>query len=145
MYTHERVEQSTVHEPVWLECRVTVDRGLFHRQYPGVTVNALSSLWPESELRQKVFQYAQKWIDDMKAQGYTLLTAEADIGFWGPFKHVNTSGAGAKSWTPAPGMAKTFRAFGGTERDDPYEDKADFLLKARFLASKRRMVEHAVR
>lgn len=140
-----RTDTGIVHEPVWLECRVTVDRGLFHRQYPGVTVNAISSLWPENELREKVFRYADKWIHDMKSQGYDLITAEADIKFWGPFKHVNLSGSQAKSWTPAPGMAKTFRAFGETELDDPYEDKADFLLKARFLATKQRLVEHAQR
>ena len=143
MYTHERSEKTTVHTPVWLDCRVTVDRGLFHRQYPGVTVNDISSLWPEGELRQRVFTYANKWIQDMKAQGYDLITAEADIQFWGPFKHVNLSGAQGKSWSPAPGMPKTFRPFGEAQFEDPYEDKADFILKARFLASKVRMVEHA--
>jgi hypothetical protein len=108
-------------------------------------VNDVSSLWPESELREKVFTYAGKWIHDMEAQGYSLITAEADIKMWGPFKHVNMSGAKAKSWEPAPGMKKTFRPFGEIEDDDPYEDKADFLLKAQFLASKSKMVERAVR
>lgn len=145
MYTHVRHDKDMVHVPVVLRCRVTVDRGLFTKQYRGVKVNDIGVLWPESHFREKAITGAKMWIQQMEQQGYSLLSSESDIAVWGPYKPRNFTGAQQRSWRPAPGMGSTFRTFGERSDEDPFEDSADFVLEARFLASKQRMVEHSVR
>lgn len=144
MYVNTPAEKTKVHIPVTLRCRVTVDRGMFYRQYRGCKINDMEQLWPYSHLRSAAMDGAKEWIRQMKLQDYELLTPESDILVMGPYKSRNWSGAGSASWRPAPGAAPSFRAFSEMANEDPQAESADFILEARFLAGRLRMVEHSI-
>ncbi len=108
-------------------------------------INDLSELWPESRARHAAIFAAKKWIADMEKQGFQLLTAESDVLVAGPITHLDWSKHASRSWEPGDGMSKTVRAGGrivGAPEDTDYED---FLLRAQFLATKTRMVEHTLK
>ena len=129
-----------VHVPVSLECRVSVDRDVFHRQYVGVKINELTPLHPYHHFRAKVMQAARMWVDHMKKQGNDLLTAEGDIRVFGPYRSTHREGSYAPTWSPAPGMAKTFRSYARGIGESANPDSADFVMKAMFIAHKARAV-----
>jgi hypothetical protein len=141
---HSPIEKTRVYTPVVKTCRATVDRGLFQKQYVWVKVNDLDVLWPHNHVREAAMSAAKKFVEDMRKQGNELLTSESDVEIYGPLRHHDFSRSTAPSWSPAPGMPGTYRTEGyGFDDDDP-NDAEDFLLRARFLSSKMKRVEHAL-
>ena len=117
--------KQTVHQPITLRARMTVDRGLVTRAERQTKINDLPSLFPHGELRQKLTRAAVKWIGDMRRQGYDLLTSEADITATGPYAPRNLLGR--------------TNAFGATvrgEEDIQNAVAADFVLEATFLSTR---------
>ena len=117
--------KTTVHEPITLRARMTVDRGAVVAQYRQRKINTLPQLWPHGELRNQLMHGAKKWVSDMGKQGFELLTAEADVTVTGPYAPRNLHG-------------KT-NQFGATVEDqDDVQNAhaADFVLEATFLSAR---------
>lgn len=142
------IEKQTHHIPVWLSAVFTTDSGLARRQYRRQKVNDLSPLWPESHLRQKALHFAKKFIDDMKLQGYDLLTSEADVLVSGPYRSRNLQSKFGATATTKHHVARSNKQVtvlpivGRQGAEDPFPDKEDFLIEAQFLSSRVRLVEH---
>lgn len=139
-WTSMKTIPDRVHIPVSLECRVSVDRDVFRRQYVGVKINELTPLHPYHHFREKVMKAARMWIDDMRRQGHDLLTAESDIQVFGPYRSIHREGSHAPTWEPAPGMAKTFKSHVRGIGESANPDSADFVMKATFITHKARPV-----
>jgi hypothetical protein len=139
---HTPIEKTKVYSAVTKTCRATVDRGLFRKQYNWVKVNDLDVLWPHNHVREAAIDAAKKFVEDMRKQGFSLLTAESDVEIYGPLRHHDFSKSTAPSWKPAPGAQSTYRTFGYGFAEEDMSDAEDFLLRARFLSSKMQRVEH---
>lgn len=139
------VEKTKIYSAVTKTCRATVERGMFRKQYAWVKVNDLDQMWPGNQVRHAAISAAKKFVEDMRKQGFDLLTAESDIVVYGPLRHHDFSASASPQWSPSPGMKKTFKTFGYDfmNEEDP-NDAEDFLLRAQFLSTKIRLVEHAI-
>jgi hypothetical protein len=141
---HVPIEKTKVYSAVTKTCRATVERGLFQKQYTWVKVNDLDVMWPHSHVREAAMTAAKKFVEDMRKQGFNLLSAEADIQIYGPLRHHDFTKSATPSWSPSPGMPGTFRTVGyGFGEEDP-NDAEDFLLRAQFLSTKMKRVEHKI-
>lgn len=133
---------TTVHAPEERTARITVDRAIVQpdRVWQGVRINDLSSLYPYGELRVRLMNAAKKWIRDEGLRERDLLTAEADILVFGPYK------SRAGSYT-TPGALKRSMATGRTGITGYGEDEdfnpwaADFVFKATFISRRHRPVQ----
>lgn len=119
------------HVPVVQQARFTVDRGMVKRQYNRVRLNDMPTLWPFGYLRDEAFRFAKQFVSDMEAKGKELLSAEADIVLLGPYRHRKFS--------------DDLVSGGRQTGEDHYQDQADFVLEAGFLASRVHRVEMVVR
>jgi hypothetical protein len=143
---HTPASRGTVYTPVMKTCRVATDRGMIRPPgFAWVRINAISSLWPDSQFRAEAIKAAKQFVADMERQGLELITAEADMLVYGPIRHRDFSGAGAPTWRPAPGADPTFKAGGFAFSEDPDSDWEDFLLRAEFLSSRVHMVEYIIK
>ena len=144
--------KQTIHLPVVLRGRATVERELFVRQLRGVRVNDLALLYPqERALRSKVLECARKFIADMSAKGNGLLTAEADMKVYGPYEARNWALAAgnkpARTQRPTQfgedvhAVNKPATVVGYSEGEDPMEGLADFVIEATFICTKPAIVE----
>jgi hypothetical protein len=88
---HTPIEKTKVYSAVTKTCRATVDRGLFRKQYNWVKVNDLDVLWPHNHVREAAIDAAKKFVEDMRKQGFSLLTAESDVEIYGPLRHHDFS------------------------------------------------------
>jgi hypothetical protein len=144
------IEKATQHIPVWLSAVVSASRGLARRKYQRVKVNDLSPLWPENHVRELAVRNAQKFIADMKLQGYDLLTSEADVLVSGPFRSRGLQQQFGKS-TAKHHIARSNRTVtllptvGRSTDDELFPEKEDFLIEAQFLSRRVRLVEHRVK
>lgn len=133
---------TTVHEPVELTARLTVDREIVQpgKIWNGVRINDLSTLYPFGELRVRCMNGAKRWIADMAKQGKDLLTAEADIKVFGPYR----SRAGTYT-TPEALMRRMLTqrqgVVGYSEDEDFNPAAADFVFKATFIERRHRPVQ----
>lgn len=100
------------------------------RQYNRVRLNDMPSLWPYGFLREAAFGFARQFVSDMAKKGKDLLSAEADMVILGPYRHRKFS--------------DDLVAGGRSAGEDHYQDLADFVLEARFLASRVYQVERVV-
>lgn len=138
----ENLRAATIHAPVELTARLTVDREIVQpgRVWNGVRINDLSTLFPYSELRVRCMSGAKKWVRDMALRGEDLVTAEADILVYGPYQ------SRAGTYTTPKGMqqaAKVGRsgAIGYSEGEDFNPAAADFVFKALFVTRRHRPVQ----
>lgn len=136
----ENLRAATVYAPETLRARLPVPRGIVppdpatqdgYRVYNGVPIDSMAALWPYDELRTRCVDGAKQWVRHKAGQGYELLTAEADIKVFGPYR----SRAGTYSGT------KKARVTGYGEDEDFNEDLADFVLEATFLSSRHRPLQ----
>jgi hypothetical protein len=141
---HVPIEKTKVYSAVTKTCRATVERGVFQKQYRWVKVNDLDVLWPHNHVREAAISAAKKFVEDMRKQGFSLLTAESDVEVFGPVRHHDFSKSTAPSWAPAPGAKTTFRTFGYHNAEEDQDGAEDFLLRAQFLSSKMKRVEHKI-
>lgn len=140
---HTPINKGTVYTPVEKTCRVATTRGMMRIPYQWVRINDISSLYPDGYFRQAAIDAAKKFVADMERQGFSLITAEADVKVYGPVRHRDfTKHAGGANWQPAPGADATFRTTGFAHSEEPDSDFEDFLLRAEFLAKKVHMVEY---
>lgn len=141
---HVPIEKTKVYTAVTKTCRATVERGVFQKPYQWVKVNDLDVLWPHNHVRHAAIEAGKKFVEDMRKQGFDLLTAESDIVVYGPLRHHDFSQSASRSWQPAPEAKPTYRTFGyGFNEEDP-NDAEDFLLRGQFLSSKMARVEHTI-
>ncbi len=124
---------STVAEPVTQRARLSVPRGIVpdHHVYNGERINDMAALWPYDELRTRCIDGAKSWIRRLMQDGVELLTAEADVRVYGPYR----SRAGTY------GTGKQPQITGFDESEDFNEDLADFVFEATFLARRHRPVQ----
>ncbi len=138
----EDYRTTTVHIPEERTARITVDREIVQpgRVWNGVRVNDLSSLYPYGELRVRLMNAAKKWLRDEGLRDRDLITAEADILVYGPYR----SRAGTYT---TPDALKRSMATGRTgvvgysEDEDFNPAAADFVFKARFISRRHRPVQ----
>jgi hypothetical protein len=139
-----RVDRSSeaVHVPEERQARITVDRAIVQpgRVWNGVPINALSSLWPYGELRVRLMNAAKKWIRDERLRDRDLLTAEADILVYGPYR------SRAGTYTTPDALKRSMQTtrtgiVGYDESEDFNEAAADFVFKADFITRRHRPVE----
>ena len=144
---HTPANKGTVYTPVTKTCRVATDRGMLLHPYVWVRINDISSLYPESLFRRAAMAAAKQFVADMERQGFSLLTAEADLLVYGPVRHRDFSapGAGAPTWRPSPTSEPTFRASGFDVYEDHNDDAEDFLLRAEFLSKRVHMAEYIIK
>ena len=144
---HVPVNKGTVYTPVSKTCRVATDHGMVPRQFVWERINDISSLYPEATFRKEAMRAAAKFVADMERQGFSLITAEADMLVYGPVRHRDFSkpGFSAPTWQPRPGMDATFRATGFDIYEEHNDDSEDFLLRAEFLSKKVHMVEYTIK
>lgn len=135
----ENLRTATVNEPVTLRARLSVPRGLIPpgpdgqpRTYNGVAINSMSALWPYDELRTRCIDGARQWVAHKAKQGDDLVTAEADIKVYGPYR----SRAGTYNVS-----AKSMHSTGYAENEDFNDDLADFVFEAVFLTHRHRPVQ----
>lgn len=139
------VEKTRIYTPVWLGARFTVSRGTGRRQYRRMKVNRLSVLWPESQLRKPALDFARRFVDDMRSQGYELLTAEADVVLTGPFPPRDYSGQRTQRHHIRGGGDVTVLPVNSQTIGENNSSVEDYVLEAEFLSSRVRLVEHAVK
>lgn len=142
---HTPIDKGTVYTPVTKTCRVATDRGMIRTPKRWVRINDLSSLWPEGQFRTVALDAAKRFVADMARQGLRLITPEADLLVYGPVRHRDLTKQAAPTWTPAPGMAPTYRSTGFDIYEEHGDGSEDFLLRAEFLASKVHMVEYVTK
>ena len=121
----EDAEKSTIWQPVTISGRYTVPRGIVRRQVRGERINDLPGLWPFDEFRRITLKMARLFTTDQAKRGKELITPEADVRVYGPYK-------------PAAVKLATGADFGMGESnlDDPFRglDFADFKLVGVFVA-----------
>src|SRR5690348_6478815 len=74
----------------WIDSALVMDvqRAVPGWHVKGAKVNSISPLWPLSEMRRTLLLHARMFKEQMEgAHGLRLLTPEADIQVWGPFRH----------------------------------------------------------
>ena len=130
----ENLRAATVHEPVTRQARLTVPRGIVPggKVYNGDAINTMVALWPHDELRTRAIAGAKQWVDSRAAFGETLLTAEAEIKVFGPYRSRYGTFSGTKK-------SPTITAYG--EDEDFNEHLADFVLEATFIATRHRPLQ----
>lgn len=133
---------TTVHVPEERTARITVDRAIVQpdRIWNGVRVNDLSSLWPYGELRTRLLNAAKKWIRDEGLRERDLVTAEADILVYGPYRSRDGT------YTTPDALLRAMRAnrggvVGYDESEDFNPEAADFVFKATFISRRHRPVQ----
>lgn len=133
---------TTVHTPEERTARITVDREIVQpgRVWNGVRVNDLSSLYPYAELRVRLMNAAKKWIRDEGLRDRDLLTAEADILVFGPYR------SRAGTYTTPAALKKAMATqrtgvIGYSEDEDFNPAAADFVFKANFISRRHRPVQ----
>lgn len=132
----ENLRAATVHVPAERTARLTVDREVALQQHNGTRINDLSTLWPFAELRARCFSGAKKWVADMAKRGEDLLTAEADIRVYGPYK------SRAGTYHAAAPKRGAVRAVGYAEDEDGVNPAAaDYVFKATFISRRHRPVQ----
>lgn len=128
--------------PVLLRGRVTIDRGICEliakhdpTYFPvrGRRVNDLQTLWPYDHFRREMFHAAKWFVGDMAKQGYSLLTAEADVRVFGPYQ--------PRTYTRQ--LSRAPRVVGFDQTEDPDPTAADFVVQAEFLCRRGARVERA--
>ena len=119
--------------PIELRAMLTVDRSMVRQQYRGVRLNDLPSLYPFNHLRDELTgdKGIKRWLKDMAAQGYELLTPLGDVLVWGPYPHK-------RPVTGSDGEIAVGRHMG--EDVDPHA--ADFLFTATFLTRRAAAVDY---
>lgn len=135
-------KSTTVHHPEERTARITVDRAVVQpgRVWNGVRINDLSSLWPYGELRVRLMSAAKKWIRDEGLRDRDLLTNEADILVYGPYR------SRAGTYTTPDALRKAMQerrtgVIGYDESEDFNEAAADFVFKAQFISRRHRPVQ----
>lgn len=136
-----KVPERRVAEPVTLRGILTIDYAVCetigraertapaeNKTFPlrGVKVNDLSVLWPYSHLRSLALQGAKQFTADLAKRGYRLLTNEADVVVFGPYR--------GRGWQRQP--SGDLKAIGRQEGEDPFPEAVDFLLIGEFLATR---------
>lgn len=134
---HTPIDKQTIRNVVDLRAVFTVDVGLvetIQRHSPGwvaqrIRVNDLSPLWPESLLRKPALEWARRFVEDMVRRGFELAQNEADVWLSGPFL--------SKGY----GRVEYGKGISRTENEELFPDMVDFLLEAKFVTKRVRMVE----
>ena len=139
---HVPLNKGTVYTPVTKTCRVSTIFGMIRQPYVWVRINDISSLYPDGYFRTDAMAAARKFVDQMEKQGFSLLSAEADMLVYGPLRHRDFSKQSGATWRPQPGMAPTFRTVGFAHSEEPDSDAEDYLLRAQFLAKRVHMIEY---
>lgn len=143
------LDKTRQYSPVWLRAVFTSPRGLARRQYRRLPFHKLSPLYPESQMREATLKFAKQFIADMESQGYQLLTNEADLLVTGPLRARGwdkaTDGTYKRKHHVTGKPVDLFPVVGRSASSEPYPDKEDFILEARFLNTRVRMVEYRVK
>lgn len=131
---------ATVAVPVTQRARLSVPRGIVpaHRVYNGEKVNDMPALWPYDELRTRCIDGMKKWVARRQKDGDELLTAEADIKVFGPYR--SRAGTYHRSSTD-PRKPGALHVTGYGEDEDFNDDLADFVFEAQFLTRRHRPVQ----
>lgn len=134
---------TTVAEPVIHRARLSVPRGLVpmvktpegdqtYRTYNGDRINDMLALWPYDELRTRCIDGVKQWVRRRALDGDELLTAEADVKVFGPYRSRAGTYSGTKRRVDITAYA---------EDEDFNEDLADFVFEAQFLTRRHRPVQ----
>lgn len=106
------------------------------KPYRQVRINDLSPLADETHLRRFLMDAARKFEADMEREGKHPLTAEADWYVTGPFPHREVSLSAAKPVLGNEGERPGFGVIGQRADENPWPDKADFVIQAQFLKTR---------
>ena len=135
----------SVHVPVTHRARMTVEREMALQQHRGTRINDLPSLYPFGALRERLLFAAKKWVADMEKQDFDLLSAEADVKVFGPYRsRAGTFGdVKQRKRTTALGdvgqVSTPVTAYSEDEEFNPAA--ADYVLEADFLARRHRPLQ----
>lgn len=121
------IDPGRVAIPVTLRGRYTVDRELFHRQYPGERVAAMPNIWPHDRLYAEARRAVDLFIEAMRKQGFDLATSIDDLKIFGPYQSRRFSANTSRMET-----------VGFAQGEDFLPESADFVLEGLFLQRRHR-------
>jgi len=124
------VKAGSVAVPEWLNARFPIERDAVltrvtdakPRQWRQVKLSTMMLNPRDTELYRTSVMFAKRFIHDMQAQGYGLLTAESDLMITGPYAHLQSDTAGK-------GVGRHY----GQEQEEQY---ADFRITGQFLRTR---------
>lgn len=127
------VKVGSVAVPEWLNARFPIEReavltratDLRPRQWRQVKLSTMQFNPRDHELYTTAVYFAKKFIHDMAAQGYGLLTAESDLMITGPYAHLESD-------TTSRRLGAVGRHL-GQEQEEQY---ADFRITGQFLRTR---------
>ncbi len=120
----------------WLRGRFPIERDAVTtriadprpRQWRTVKISTLNLNPRDRELYDTAVRCAKSFIHDMAAQGFDLLTSEADMTVTGPYPHLTTD-----TGLNPDGTGRAVGRHLGQEQEEQY---ADFLIQGQFLRTR---------
>lgn len=127
----------------WLRGRFPIERDAVitratdpkPRQWRTKRINDLQLNPRDAELFRAATYFAKRFIADMGAQGFSLLSNEADLTVTGPYPHLQSD-----TGTHKDGRGKAIGRHLGQEQEEQY---ADFVIQGQFLRHRPFAFEYA--